>query len=83
MIAASFVILLLAAIGFGCRLARGPSIADRVLSVDGLLVTGVAAVATDAVRTGDGSFVPVAVVTTLLAFVSTAVVARYIEGRDA
>ncbi len=83
MITAVLVVLLLAAITFGYRLLRGPSIADRVVAADGLLVVGVAAIATDAVRTGDGSFVPVAVVTTLVGFVSTSVVARYIEGRNA
>lgn len=82
MIAAVFVVLLVAGLCFAYRLGRGPSIADRVIAVDGLLVVGVAAIATDAVRTGNGSFVPVAVVTSLVGFVSTSVVARYIEGRD-
>ena len=34
-------------------------------------------------RTGRGAFLPVAVVITLVGFVSTAIVARYIEGRGA
>jgi multicomponent Na+:H+ antiporter subunit F len=77
------LLVLLGAAGcFAYRLGRGPSLADRVIAVDGLLVTGVAAVATHAMRTGNGSFVPVAVIVSLVAFVSTAIVARYIEGRD-
>ncbi len=61
MITATFLVLLAAGIGFGYRLARGPSLADRVLAVDGLLITGVAAIAADAMRTGRGAFLPVAV----------------------
>lgn len=82
MTVAIFVILLVAAVCFAYRLARGPTIADRVIALDGLLITGVAAVATHAVHTGEGAYVPAAVVTTLVGFVGTAVVARYIEGRD-
>ena len=73
--------LLAAGVGFAYRLARGPSIADRVVAVDGLLITGVAAIAADAVRTGQGAFLPVAVVITLVSFIGTAIVARYIERR--
>jgi multicomponent Na+:H+ antiporter subunit F len=80
---AVFVLLLGAALCFGFRLARGPSIADRVLALDGLLITGVAAIATEAARSGDGSFLPVAVIVSLVGFVSTAIIARYMEGRDA
>jgi multisubunit Na+/H+ antiporter MnhF subunit len=32
-------------------------------------------------QTGEGAFLPAAVVVTLVGFVSTAVVARFIEGR--
>jgi multisubunit Na+/H+ antiporter MnhF subunit len=80
-ITATFVVLLAAAIGFAFRLGRGPTLADRVVAVDGLLIVGVAAIATDAIRTGNGAFLPVAVVVTLVSFIGTAIVARYIEGR--
>ena len=83
MTTATFLVLLMAGVGFGYRLARGPSLADRVLAVDGLIITGVAAIATDAMRSGRGAFLPVAVVITLVGFLSTAIVARYIEGRGA
>jgi len=76
------LVLAAAAVCFAYRLGRGPSLADRIIAVDGLLVTGVAGIATHAMRTGNGSFVPVAVIVTLVGFVSTAIVARYIEGRD-
>ena len=83
MITAIFVVLAVAGSGFTYRIARGPSLADRVLGLDGLLTAGVAAITTDAVRTGRGAFLPVAVVVALTGFVSTAVVARYIERRGA
>jgi multisubunit Na+/H+ antiporter MnhF subunit len=34
-----------------------------------------------AMQTGEGAFLPVALVVTLVSFISTAVVARFIEGR--
>ena len=81
MIVASLVLVALAALGFGYRLLVGPSLTDRVVGLDGLLIVGVSAITLRAMHTGEGSFLPVAVVVTLVGFVSTAVVARYIEGR--
>jgi multicomponent Na+:H+ antiporter subunit F len=81
MIGLIYVVLVGAAACFGFRLARGPSLADRALALDGLLITGVAAIATNAMQTGHGAFLPVAVAVTLVGFISTAIVARYIEGR--
>jgi multicomponent Na+:H+ antiporter subunit F len=80
-ITASFVVLALASLGFGYRLLAGPSLADRVIGIDGLLVVGVSAIALRAMQTGEGAFLPVAVVATLVGFVGTAVVARFIEGQ--
>lgn len=81
MIEAGFATLLLAAACFGYRLLRGPSLADRVIAIDGLLVVGVSAIALRAMQTESGSFLPVAVVITLVGFISTSVIARFIEGQ--
>lgn len=81
MIGASYVLLALAVLGFGYRLLVGPSLTDRVLGLDGLLIVGVSAIVVRATDTGEGAFAPVALVVTLVTFVSTAVVARFIEGR--
>lgn len=81
MITASFVLIVLAGLGFGYRLLVGPTLTDRVVGMDGLLVAGVSALTLRAMQTGEGAFLPVAVVVTLVGFVSTAVVARFIEGR--
>jgi multicomponent Na+:H+ antiporter subunit F len=80
-IGASYVVLALASLGFGYRLLAGPSLTDRVAGLDGLLIVGVSALVLNAVDTGEGAFLPVALVVTLVSFVSTAVVARFIEGR--
>ena len=81
MITASLVVIALAGLGFGYRLLVGPSLTDRVVGLDGLLIVGVSALTLRAMQTGEGAFLPVAVVVTLVGFVSTAVVARFIEGR--
>ena len=57
------------------------SLVDRVVAVDGMLVCGAAVVVTRAIDTGDGSFLPVTVVFTLVGFISTSVVARFVEGQ--
>lgn len=80
MTAAALVVLALAAIGFGYRLVAGPSLTDRMLGIDGLLVVGVSALAVRSMQTGQGAFLPVAVVATLVGFVGTGIVARFIEG---
>lgn len=81
MIVASYVLISLAALGFGYRLLAGPSLTDRVVGLDGLLVVGITAIVLRAMETGEGAFLPVTLVVTLVGFVSTAVVARFIEGR--
>jgi multicomponent Na+:H+ antiporter subunit F len=82
MITATYVVLGLAAAGFFFRLLRGPSLADRVLAIDGMALVGIAAVAVQAMQSGEGAFLPVLVVLTLIGFVSTSASARFIEGRD-
>jgi multicomponent Na+:H+ antiporter subunit F len=73
------VLLAVAAAAAVFRVVRGPSVADRMVALDTLLFIGVAGIGAFTVRTGDTTFVPVLVVAVLTAFVSTVVVARYIE----
>ena len=63
------------------RLLRGPSLADRVIGIDGMIVCGISLLVVRAMDTGDGAFLPAAVVLALVSFISTSVVARYIEGQ--
>jgi multicomponent Na+:H+ antiporter subunit F len=65
------------------RLLRPSSIADRIVALDTLLVVSVMAIAVLAVRTGTEAYTPVLLVTSLLAFVGTVTVARFIERRGA
>jgi multisubunit Na+/H+ antiporter MnhF subunit len=76
------VILLIA--GGACFLARaiiGPSLADRVIAIDGLVVSIVAAVLLQSIRTGSGLFLDVAVVVALVGFLGATAGARFIERR--
>lgn len=66
---------------FGYRLIVGPTLSDRVIALDGMLVVGISAIIVTAMDTGDGAYLPVAVVLTLVGFIGTAVVARFIEGQ--
>jgi multisubunit Na+/H+ antiporter MnhF subunit len=79
-IVATAVVLLAAGACFAFRLVRGPSLADRVVGLDGLVVVGIVSLAAYAVDSGIGAFLPVVIVLSLVGFVSTAVVARFIEG---
>ena len=62
------------------RLARGPSLLDRVVATDVLLVIISAGLAVYAALARDPTVVPVLVVVALLAFVGSVSVARYIGG---
>ena len=62
------------------RLARGPSLLDRVVATDTLLVIIAAGLAVHAALQRDPTVVPVLVVVALLAFVGSVSVARYVGG---
>ncbi len=77
--------LLYACVGAGAlmallRLARGPSLLDRVVATDTLLVIISAGLAVYAALERDPTVVPVLVVVSLLAFVGTVSIARYVGG---
>lgn len=81
MIAVTYLILFAAFCAFGVRMLKGPSLSDRVIALDGLIVTGVGFLLVNAADTGRGAFLPLAVMLALVGFISTAIVARFIEGR--
>ena len=62
------------------RLARGPSLLDRVVATDILLVIISAGLAVYAALQRDPTVVPVLVVVALLAFVGSVSIARYVGG---
>ena len=81
MIGAAYLVLGAAFLCFAFRLLRGPSLADRVIAIDGMLMVGLGLIVVQAEDTGRGAFLQVAVMLTLVGFIGTAVVARFIEGQ--
>lgn len=81
MIVASVVVLVLAGVLFGVRLVLGPSLADRVLGLNGMTVVGMVLLAAKALDSGRASFLPVLVLLAVLGIVGTAMIARFLEGR--
>jgi multicomponent Na+:H+ antiporter subunit F len=65
------------------RVVAGPSLADRILALDTLLIIVVVGVGVDAARTGQGVYLDVLLVVALVAFIGAAAVARFIERRGA
>ena len=79
---ATFVVLIVAAALFGYRLCVGPSLADRVVALNGLVLVGMGAIATHAAHTGIGAFLPTLVAIALVGPISNAMIARFIEARQ-
>jgi multicomponent Na+:H+ antiporter subunit F len=81
MIVAALVLLCIGGACFVARAVIGPSLADRVIAVDGLIVTIVAATILISIRTDSDYFLDVALVVGFVGFVGTAAGARFIERR--
>jgi len=73
--------LALAALLALVRLVLGPSVPDRVVALDNLLLVVVAGIAVGAADSGDGSFLGVLVAAALLSFVGSVAVSRFVERR--
>jgi multicomponent Na+:H+ antiporter subunit F len=81
-IVASLGFLLAATALFAYRTVVGPTLADRMIGLNGLVVAGMGGIAVEALETGRGAFLPVLVIASLVSFVGTGMVARYLEGLD-
>ncbi|MBK9179819.1 MAG: cation:proton antiporter [Acidimicrobiales bacterium] len=79
----AFAGLVVAALLAVVRMVRGPSLADRIVAADLLVLILLAGMGVATVRTGSTFFVTAVLVTALVAFVATVTVARYIERRGA
>ena len=79
---ATFVVLAAAAALFAVRLWVGPSLADRIVALNGLVVVGMGAIATHAAHTTVGSFLPTLVAIALVGPIGNGMIARFIEGRQ-
>lgn len=71
----------LAAVLVLVRLVLGPSVPDRIVALDVLVQIIVAGIAVAAAVTRDGTYLSVLVAVSLLAFVGTVTVGRFIERR--
>lgn len=81
-IASSVMVILSLAIAF-VRLARGPTLADRVVALDMMTVTVIAVCGVVSVATGVFALLDVALVLALVGFLATVALARFAERRDA
>ena len=77
----TFAILAVAGALFAYRLCAGPSLADRIVALNGLVVVGMAAIATHAAHTGVGAFLPTLVAVALVGPIGNGMIARYLEAR--
>ena len=77
-----FAVLGVAAVLFIIRLCVGPTLADRVIALNGLVIVGMGAIATQAVDTGNGDFLPALVAIALVGPISTGMIARYMERNE-
>ncbi|MBL7647637.1 MAG: hypothetical protein JNK74_15730 [Candidatus Hydrogenedentes bacterium] len=63
------------------RLIKGPTLADRVISLDFIMTCVIGMIVVDAIATGESHFLSVAIVAALLGFVGTLAFAMYIQRR--
>lgn len=73
-----FVVL---AVSLLYRLIAGPSVVDRAVSADSIDVLTDMALVLFALYSGRGIYLDIALVTAVLGFVGSTMVARYLEGR--
>ena len=78
---ATFLILAAAAGLFAYRLCVGPSLADRTIALNGLVLVGMGAIATHAAHTAVGAFLPTLVAIALVGPIGNGMIARFIEAR--
>lgn len=77
----AIVLLAIGGAGFLFRLVRGPSLADRVVGLDGLQSIVVIAIIVAAARSDSGITIETVLVAVLVGFVGTTALSRFIERR--
>lgn len=79
---ACYAILAAAIVGYVARILRpGTSLADRMVALDSMLIASVGMLAAFTAHTGRADHTDALLVISLLAFLATVTVARYIERR--
>jgi len=77
----AFILLTLAGALFMWRLFAGPSVADRVIALDGLLMVVTCGILVETARENAISALDTVLVVALVAFVGVGVMARYVGRR--
>jgi multisubunit Na+/H+ antiporter MnhF subunit len=80
-IVAAIVLTAIAAALFVVRILVGSTLADRVVALDGFVVTLVALIVLVSIERDDGIYLDVAIVVAFIGFVGTTAAARFIERR--
>jgi multicomponent Na+:H+ antiporter subunit F len=80
-IVTSLAFLTVAAAAFLYRVLRGPSIPDRVVSLDGMLSVVVSGIIIGAVSAGSPITLSTVLVVSLVGFVGTVALGRFVERR--
>lgn len=83
MITVAFALLALAGICFMIRLFIGPTVADRVIALDGLLMVITCGILVEVASDDSVAGLDTVLVVALVAVVGTGVLARYVERRGA
>lgn len=81
MIVVALIMLTVAAATFLFRVLRGPSIPDRVVALDGLLSVVVGGIIVAAASADSGITLTTVLVVSLVGFVGTVALGRFIERR--
>ena len=63
------------------RLIKGPSVVDRAVSADSVDVLTDMALVLFALHSGRGIYLDIALVTALLGFIGSTMIAKYLEGK--
>ena len=63
------------------RLIKGPSVVDRAVAADSIDILADMALILFALASGRGIYLDIALVTAVLGFIGSVIVARYLEGR--
>ncbi|WP_158860627.1 cation:proton antiporter [Lunatibacter salilacus] len=64
------------------RFLKGPTLSDRVVSLDLLLTTGIGIIAVYSIHTDQPTFLDIAMILALIAFLGTVAFSYYLEKRE-
>ena len=64
------------------RFLKGPTLSDRVVSLDLLITTGVGIIAVYSIVTNQPAFLDIAMILALIAFLSTVAFSYYLEKKE-